>query len=102
MVTTPQQVALQDALKGAEMFKKTNVPLLGFVLNMSSYICPSCGTRSEMSSGGKAQSTLSNYQNGSELLGDIPFEPEISSTSDEGTPIVMIKPQSQQVSLLTT
>ena len=98
MVTTPQQVALQDAIKGAEMFKKTNVPLFGFVLNMSSYVCPSCGSRSELSSSSKAHSVLSNYEDGGNILGDIPFEPLISSTSDEGTPIVMIRPNSVQVS----
>jgi len=94
MVTTPQKVAVQDALKGAEMFRKTNVPLLGFVLNMSSFSCPKCGTLTKVPS--KALSSLEKY--GVDILGDIPFEMEISASSDEGTPIVLLQSTTSQAS----
>jgi len=94
MVTTPQKVAVQDALKGAEMFRKTNVPLLGFVLNMSSFSCPKCGTLTKVPS--KALSSLEKY--GVDILGDIPFEMEISASSDEGTPIVLSQSTTSQAS----
>ena len=97
MVTTPQKVALQDALKGAEMFKKTLVPLLGFVLNMSSYQCPSCGHSSSLPGTKTTQDILYAYPNGGGILGTLPFGSEVSETSDQGTPIVISSPQSYHV-----
>jgi ATP-binding protein involved in chromosome partitioning len=91
-VTTPQKVAVQDAIKGAEMFRKTDVPLLGCVLNMSSFICPSCGTKSQI--GHSFQSLLDITR--VELLAEIPFQSSIAEAADAGTPIVMSKPDSPQ------
>jgi len=98
MVTTPQKVALQDALKGAEMFKKTSVPLLGFVLNMSSFLCPSCGESSPLVSTTHAEEVLGAYPDGGGILGKLPFGTEVSETSDRGTPIVISNPTSVHVS----
>jgi ATP-binding protein involved in chromosome partitioning len=78
------------------MFKKTNVPVLGYVSNMSAFVCPSCGTKTPLSSKSKSFSS----QTGVELLGDIPFNIEIGDYSDEGNPLVVAKPESPYVSLL--
>ena len=80
------------------MFRKTNVPILGCVLNMSSFVCPSCGTKSHLG-GSKASSSLLETCS-IDLLADIPFQMEIGDASDEGTPIVLAKPDSPIVSLM--
>lgn len=95
IVTTSQQVAMQDAIKGVEMFKKTNIPVLGYVSNMSAFVCPSCGTKTPISS--KAKSFFA--QTGVEKLGEIPFNIEIGDCSDEGNPLVVSQPDSSNVSL---
>ncbi|CAL8143707.1 unnamed protein product [Orchesella dallaii] len=85
IVTTPQQVAIQDAIKGVEMFKKTNVPIIGCILNMSSYICSSCGSETKVKSNiNRLTDDLSI-----ELLGDLPLDLEVSNACDEGHPIVL-------------
>jgi len=97
IITTPQQVAMQDAIKGVEMFRKTNVPVIGHVLNMASYICSSCGAESKIRS--KYQSFAEKTN--TELLGEIPFDIEISDASDDGRPIVISNPDSPQVCFVT-
>ena len=94
IVTTPQKVAVQDAIKGAEMFRKTQVPLLGCVLNMSSFVCPSCGTQSSI--GQSYQTLLDTCE--IELLAELPFHGDVALTADSGTPIVLSKPDSLHVS----
>jgi len=94
IVSTPQDIALIDARKGLEMFRKVDVPILGVVENMSYYCCPQCGERSEIFGHGGARAHAKAA--GVAFLGEIPLNADIRQTSDEGTPIVLAKPQSDQ------
>jgi ATP-binding protein involved in chromosome partitioning len=92
IVSTPQDLALIDARKGLNMFNRVNVPLLGIVENMSYFICPKCGERSEIFShgGGKAEAN----RLGVPFLGEIPLDMIIRETSDAGHPVVVSHPDS--------
>jgi ATP-binding protein involved in chromosome partitioning len=93
IVTTPQDVALIDARKGLQMFRKVNVPVLGVIENMSAFVCPSCGHREEIfKSGGGHRTAL---ELGVPFLGDIPIDPQIVLGGDAGSPIVAARPDSQ-------
>lgn len=92
IVSTPQDIALIDAIKGVNMFKKTGTPVLGIVENMSYFICPHCGERADIFGHDGAKKTAESM--GETFLGAIPLEPEIRRTSDAGTPIVAENPDS--------
>jgi ATP-binding protein involved in chromosome partitioning len=92
IVTTPQDVALIDARKGLAMFQKVNVPVLGMIENMSAFVCPHCGERSEIFKHGGGRRTAE--QLGVPFLGDIPIDPAIVLGGDAGTPIVASHPDS--------
>jgi len=92
VVSTPQDIALIDARKGLDMFNKTDTPVFGIVENMSYFLCPNCGTRSEIFGHGGAEQTAGNL--GVDFLGAIPLHMDIRSTSDAGTPIVISQPDS--------
>ena len=92
IVTTPQDVALVDARKGLQMFRKVNVPVLGVVENMSAYVCPSCGHRAEIFKSGGGHRTA--IELGVPFLGDLPIDPEIVLGGDSGSPIVASHPDS--------
>jgi ATP-binding protein involved in chromosome partitioning len=92
IVTTPQQVALADAVKGLKMFQEVKTPILGIVENMSGFICPDCGGAHPIFGEGGGQRTAD--ENGVELLGQIPVEPAIRAGGDEGIPIVAEAPDS--------
>jgi ATP-binding protein involved in chromosome partitioning len=92
IVTTPQAVALADAVKGLKMFQEVKTPILGIVENMSGFICPDCGSMHPIFGEGGGQRTAD--ENGVELLGQIPIEPGIRAGGDEGTPIVAEAPDS--------
>lgn len=92
VVTTPQDVALSDARKGIMMFKQVNVEVLGIVENMSYFVCPSCGERSEIFSHGGGEATAEKYQ--VPFLGRIPLETAIREGGDSGRPIVIGHPES--------
>ncbi len=92
IVTTPQDVALIDARKGLAMFQKVNVPVLGIVENMSVFVCPHCGTRSEIFKRGGGRETAE--QLGVPFLGEIPIDPDVVIGGDAGTPIVVSHPDS--------
>lgn len=92
IVTTPQQVALADAVKGLKMFQEVKTPILGIVENMSGFICPDCGNTHPIFGEGGGQRTAD--ANGVELLAQIPIESGIREGGDEGTPIVAIAPDS--------
>jgi len=94
IVSTPQDVALIDARKGLNMFRKTEVPVLGLVENMSYFLCPHCGGRSEIFGHGGARDTALKYD--MDFLGEIPLHIAIRETSDEGRPIVATRPDSPQ------
>jgi ATP-binding protein involved in chromosome partitioning len=90
IVSTPQDLALIDARKGLNMFRKVNVPVLGIVENMSHFICPDCGGRHEVFGHGGARAEAAAI--GAPFLGEVPLEMEIRATSDEGNPIVISQP----------
>jgi ATP-binding protein involved in chromosome partitioning len=90
IVSTPQDLALIDARKGLAMFRKTEVPVLGIVENMSTFICPNCGHESQIFGHGGAKRTAKDLE--TDFLGEIPLVPSIRETSDAGTPIVAKEP----------
>ena len=94
IVSTPQDIALIDARKGLAMFRKTQVPILGIVENMSVFVCPQCGHESHIFGHGGARDTAREL--GAPFLGEIPLVPAIRETSDAGTPIVALKPDSKE------
>jgi len=91
IVSTPQDIALLDARKGLNMFRKVDVPVLGMVENMSYYVCPKCGHREEVFAHGGARRTAD--QMGCPFLGDIPLDIRIREMSDAGTPVVVSDPE---------
>lgn len=92
IVSTPQDIALIDAVKGVNMFKRVNVPILGIIENMSYYICEKCGTRADIFGHEGARKTAENM--GVPFLGEIPLHIDIRTNADNGTPIVVAKPDS--------
>jgi ATP-binding protein involved in chromosome partitioning len=89
IISTPQDIALLDARKGLNMFKKVDVPVFGIIENMSYFLCPSCGERSEIFGHGGAHETAKELN--VDFLGNVPLHMEIRETSDAGTPITAIK-----------
>jgi ATP-binding protein involved in chromosome partitioning len=92
IVSTPQDIALVDARKGLNMFRKVAVPVLGIVENMSYFLCPKCGERSEIFGHGGAHEEADKM--GVPFLGEVPLHLDIRTTSDSGHPIVVSKPDS--------
>ena len=93
VVTTPQDLSLIDAVKGAQMFRKVNVPVIGIVENMSYFICPKCGEKTEIfgHGGGIKESSRINVP----FLGEIPLNPELRVSGDSGRPYIMDNPKSE-------
>jgi ATP-binding protein involved in chromosome partitioning len=94
IVSTPQDIALLDARKGLAMFRKVDVPVLGIVENMSYFLCPHCGERSDIFAHGGARREAQRL--GAEFLGEVPLDIAIRETSDQGYPIVISKPDHPQ------
>jgi ATP-binding protein involved in chromosome partitioning len=94
IVSTPQDIALIDARKGLAMFRKTEVPILGIVENMSVFVCPHCGAESHIFGHGGARATAAEMN--APFLGEIPLVPAIRETSDAGTPIMALRPDSKE------
>ena len=94
IVTTPQDVALIDAVKGVTMFRKVEVPILGLVENMSYFVCRHCRERTDIFSHGGARRESARL--GVPFLGEIPIDPEIRIGGDTGVPIVVGRPGSPQ------
>ena len=90
IVSTPQDLALIDARRGVAMFKRVNVPVLGVVENMSYFLCPSCGTRSDIFGHGGAQNEAKRL--GVPFLGEVPLHMTIREKSDAGLPVVATEP----------
>ena len=93
IVSTPQDLALIDARKGLNMFRKVNVPLLGIIENMSHFLCTDCGARHDIFGHGGAAAEAEKL--GVPFLGEVPLEMAIRTTSDDGNPIVASQPDSQ-------
>ena len=94
IVSTPQDIALLDARKGLNMFRKVDIPVFGIVENMSYYICPNCGHRAEIFGHGGAHREADRL--GVDFLGEVPLTQEIRETSDGGRPIVVSQPDGPQ------
>ena len=93
IVSTPQDMALIDARKGLEMFKKVNVPILGVVENMSVFCCPNCGHESAIFAKGGARDMAETL--GYDLLAEVPLEMPVRELTDNGTPVVIGAPESK-------
>ena len=90
LVTTPQNLALLDVQKGAEMFRHVNAPLLGIVENMSFHLCPDCGKETEIFRRGGGQKESERL--GIPLLGRIPLDSAVCDAGDAGVPVVVGEP----------
>ncbi len=99
IVSTPQDIALLDATKGLNMFRKVDVPVLGIIENMSYYICPKCGDEAHIFGHGGAKAEAARLS--TEFLGEIPLDIAIRQTSDAGEPIVVSKPNSPHAKAYT-
>jgi ATP-binding protein involved in chromosome partitioning len=90
IVTTPQDVALQDVAKGMAMFQRLEVPVIGVVENMSYFICPGCESRHEIFGQGGGERIARQF--GVPFLGQVPLQPRIREGGDEGRPAVITNP----------
>jgi ATP-binding protein involved in chromosome partitioning len=97
IVSTPQDLALIDARRGIAMFRKVDVPVLGVVENMSYFLCPHCGERTDIFTHGGAKKEAERL--GVPFLGEVPLVVEIRETSDAGLPIVATRPDSPQAKI---
>ncbi len=97
IVSTPQDLALIDARKGLNMFRKVEVPLLGIIENMSYFLCPSCGERADIFGSGGARQEAERL--GVPFLGEVPLHMEIRANSDAGTPVVVADPDGPHAEL---
>lgn len=94
IVTTPQDIALLDARKGLQMFRKVEVPVLGIVENMAIYCCPNCGHSEHIFGAGGGEKLARDY--GTELLGSLPLSAKIRAQADGGRPTVVAEPDSAE------
>ncbi len=99
IVSTPQDIALIDARKGLNMFRKVEVPILGLIENMSTFICPKCGERSDIFGHGGARDEAKRL--GMPFLGEIPLHMDIRTNSDGGTPVVVSMPDGPHAEVYT-
>ena len=93
IISTPQDIALIDAVKGVNMFKAVNVPILGIVENMSYHICEKCGHKEYIFGEHGAKDTAAKI--GVDFLGAVPLNIKIRSHADTGTPIVEAEPDGE-------
>jgi ATP-binding protein involved in chromosome partitioning len=93
MVTTPQEIAIIDVVKGIAMFEKVEIPILGVIENMSFYKCPACGHTDEIFSHGGGKRLAQEV--GAEFFGEIPIDTRIRFGGDAGVPIVIASPDSE-------
>jgi ATP-binding protein involved in chromosome partitioning len=91
IVTTPQDIALMDAVKGVEMFNKVSVPVLGIVENMAMHICSNCGHQEHIFGTGGAQRMAQKY--GVDILGSLPLDIRIREDLDDGIPTLVKSPE---------
>ena len=97
IVSTPQDIALIDARRGLSMFQKVDVPVLGIIENMSYFLCPHCGERSDIFSHGGARREAERL--GCDFLGEVPLDLAIRETSDDGRPVTVSDPGSPHAQL---
>jgi ATP-binding protein involved in chromosome partitioning len=94
IVSTPQDLSLIDARRGMAMFRQVSVPLIGLIENMSYFVCPHCGGRTDIFAHGGARHEAETH--GAPFLGEVPLDTAIRETSDNGAPIVVSAPDSPQ------
>jgi ATP-binding protein involved in chromosome partitioning len=99
IVTTPQEVSVGDALRGAKMFEKVGVPVLGVVENMSFFACPHCGERTAIFASGGGKRLADEL--GLPLLAEIPLQAGMPDLSENGVPVVVGQPASAAAQALT-
>ena len=99
IVTTPQEMAVGDALRGARMFERVGVPVLGIVENMSAFDDPETGRRFELFSSGGGRRLADEL--GVELLGSVPLQPRLAELADAGRPILIAEPESAAAVVLS-
>ena len=92
IVTTPQEMAVGDALRGARMFERVGVPVLGIVENMSGFVDPESGRRFELFSSGGGRRLADEL--GVDLLGSVPLQPGLAELADSGRPVLVADPGS--------
>ena len=92
IVTTPSELALVDAEKGLQMYREVEAPVLGIVENMSTFVCPHCGEKTDIFSHGGGRKISGRLK--TDFLGEIPLDPEIRAGGDRGEPIVKTDPDS--------
>ncbi|MEP6692128.1 MAG: Mrp/NBP35 family ATP-binding protein [Gemmatimonadaceae bacterium] len=92
IVTTPQEVSVGDALRGAKMFQRVGVPVLGIIENMSFFACPHCGEPTPIFGTGGGKRLADEL--GLPLLGEVPLYPQVYVSGDIGTPIIVSEPGS--------
>ncbi len=92
IVTTPQELAVGDALRGVKMFERVNVPVIGIVENMTFFTCPSCGERTNIFLTGGGERLA--QEAGVPLLGQVPLQAQLADLADAGKPIVVADPRS--------
>jgi ATP-binding protein involved in chromosome partitioning len=97
IVSTPQDLALIDARKGLNMFRKVNVPVLGIVENMSYFICDSCGQRHEIFGHGGARAEAESL--GVPFLGEVPLDKDVRIRSDRGEPVTATVPDGRHAAI---
>jgi ATP-binding protein involved in chromosome partitioning len=97
IVSTPQDLALIDARRGIAMFQRVNVPVLGIVENMSTFICPHCGGRSDIFGHGGARREAERLN--VPFLGEVPLDISIREKSDAGQPVVASEPESEHAKI---
>lgn len=100
IVSTPQDVALLDAIKALNMFKRVNVPVLGMVENMSTFCCPKCGEETAIFSHGGAAKAA--QKEGLDLLAEIPLTLGIRENTDAGKPVLLSMPDSAEAAAFRT
>jgi ATP-binding protein involved in chromosome partitioning len=99
IVTTPQDVALQDVAKGMAMFKQLEVPVIGVIENMSYFVCPNCSEKHELFGRGGGERIAKAF--GVPFLGQVPLQPNVRMGGDEGKPVVIADPESPAARALT-
>lgn len=92
MVTTPSELSVSDAIKGMQMFRKVNIPILGVIENMSYYVCGECGHESTPFNQGGTERMCVNF--GTQVLTRLPLDEETQRGGDEGRPIAISSPES--------
>ncbi|TFF92605.1 ATP-binding protein [Candidatus Thorarchaeota archaeon] len=92
IISTPQEVAVQDARRAIRLVEKMNVPVLGIVENMSEFVCPECGKSYKLFGEGAAKKASEDFK--IDHLGTLPLDPKVIAMSDEGTPFVVKEPDS--------